>query len=88
MEQSYEDSLPTREELDVIIRNLCVIKKEEFAAFGYDHVEWEEIWHCVSSKYKKSGLPPLHKLVNDILTLKADQFMNWITLQAMKGASF
>lgn len=67
---------------------LCIMKAEEFAVLGYTQVTAEEIWECVSSRYQKTGKPPLHQMVNDILTLKVPDFMNWMTLQAFKGVSF
>jgi len=75
-------------ELDSVIEELCRSKAEEFRLIGYEHVTGEEIWACVSAKYAKSGQPELHKLVNDILSLRAVQFMNFMTLSAYKGSSF
>ena len=75
-------------ELDSVIEELCRSKAEEFRLIGYEHVTGEEIWACVNSKYVKSGQPELHKLVNDILSLRAVQFMNFMTLSAYKGSSF
>ncbi|WP_010270726.1 post-transcriptional regulator [Paenibacillus senegalensis] len=66
---------------------LCIMKAEEFAMLGYTHVTADEIWECVRSRYRKTGPPALHQLVNDILTLKVPDFMNWMTMQAYKGAS-
>lgn len=67
---------------------LCKMKAEEFIQLGYSQVTADEIWECVRSQYKKSGPPALHQMVNDILTLKVSDFMNWMTLQAYKGTSF
>lgn len=76
------------EELDGIIEELCNSKAEEFRLIGYEHVTGKEIWECVSSKYVKKGQPELHDLVNDILSLKVTQFMNFMTLSAYKGTPF
>ncbi len=67
------------------IDSLCASKAEEFRLLGYEHVTGEEIWECVSDKYHKHGMPPLHKVVNDILSLKVTQFMNWMTLSIYKN---
>ncbi|MEW9700097.1 post-transcriptional regulator [Paenibacillus sp. SI8] len=75
-------------ELNEIIESLCLSKVEEFIMLGYEHVSGKEIWDCVSEKYRKTGVPPLHQVVNDILSLKSTQFMNWMTLSAYKGAQF
>ena len=71
-------------ELNKQIENLCRSKAEEFQLMGYDHVKGVEIWKCISAKYTTSQ-PPLHQIVNDILTLKVTTFMNWMTLNAYKG---
>jgi len=72
------------EELNKAIRDICVSKAEEFRMLGYEQVTGEEIWDCVSDKYK-NGTPPLYQVVNDILSLKVTQFMNWMTMNAYKG---
>jgi len=76
------------EELDVMIEELCNSKAEEFWLLGYEHVDGKEIWDCVNAKYAKTGQPELHQLVNDILSLKITQFMNFMTLSAFKGNPF
>ncbi|WP_138495753.1 post-transcriptional regulator [Paenibacillus pinistramenti] len=76
------------QELMKAIDQLCLSKAEEFHLFGYEHVTADDIWECVSSKYKKGGIPPIHRLVNDILTLKATAFMNYLTLSAFRGSRF
>ncbi|WP_027414933.1 post-transcriptional regulator [Aneurinibacillus terranovensis] len=65
---------------------LCRIKASEFSMLGYEGADAEDIWDCVSRKYKE--LPPLHRLTNDILSLKPDRWMNWLTIQAYKGDLF
>jgi hypothetical protein len=73
------------EELEIHIRRLCQSKADEFKILGYEHVTGVEIWDCVNDKYAKTGFPPVYKIVNDILSLKITQFMNWMTMQAYKG---
>lgn len=75
-------------ELNEIIENLCLSKVEEFVLLGYEHVTGKEIWDCVSDKYRKTGVPSLHQIVNDILSLKSTQFMNWMTISMYRGAQF
>jgi hypothetical protein len=75
-------------ELNEIIESLCLSKVEEFILLGYEHVSGKDIWDCVSDKYRKTGNPPLHQIVNDILSLKSTQFMNWMTISMYKGAQF
>jgi hypothetical protein len=78
----------TDDELSVTIESLCESKAEEFRMIGYEHVSGKEVWHCVSDKYNKQGLPALHQIVNDILSLKVTQFMNFMTISAYRGTHF
>lgn len=75
-------------ELESIIQRLCESKVEELHLLGYEHADAEEVWSCVSAKYVKSGMPSLHQLVSDILSLKPTQFMNHLMISAYKGDSF
>lgn len=75
-------------ELSLVIEEMCRSKAEEFHMIGYEHVTPEDIWDCISDKYRKSGVPPLHRIVNDILSLRVTNFMNWLTMSAFKGAHF
>ncbi|MFD2169355.1 post-transcriptional regulator [Tumebacillus lipolyticus] len=83
---SEEREAPDREEdhLEEVVRNMCISKAEELNLLGYEQVTGEDVWACVSSKYKQDSFPPLHKLVNDILTLKAHIFMNWLMMRSLK----
>ena len=72
------------EEYDRQLELLCQSKAEEFHLMGYNAVTSKEVWQCVSEKYKKD-IPPLHQIVNDILSLKITTFMNWMTMNAYKG---
>ncbi|WP_223836335.1 post-transcriptional regulator [Paenibacillus oceani] len=78
-EQMDEPGL-SEEELNETIEQLCRSKAEEFRMIGYEHVTGKEIWDCVSDKYAKMGTPRIHQIVNDILSLKATSFMNWMTM--------
>lgn len=71
-----------------MIEELCISKAEELQLLGYEHVKANEVWQCVSSRYIKLGEPQLHQLVSDILSLKPNQFMNYLLLNAYKGDSF
>ncbi|MCQ4086294.1 post-transcriptional regulator [Saccharibacillus sp. JS10] len=76
------------EELTGAVIDLCRSKAEEFQFLGYEHTTWEEVWNCVNHKYVNKPEPPLHQMVNDILTLRADGMMNYLTLAALKEAPF
>jgi hypothetical protein len=71
-------------ELNELIEGLCISKAEEFQMLGYEQVSGRDIWDCVSDKYRQ-GTPRLHRLVNDILSLKVTQFMNWNTMNVYRG---
>lgn len=70
------------------IEELCLSKAEEFQLIGYEHVTGQEIWECISDSYHKKGTPPLHQIVNDILSLKVTKFMNWMTMSIYKDNRF
>lgn len=70
------------EELNQFIEQLCLSKAEEFQLLGYENVTGKDIWECISEAYEKQGVPLLHQIVNDILSLKVTKFMNWMTLRA------
>lgn len=78
----------SEEELMSTIEMVCLSKVEEMHLIGYEHVTSDDIWNCVNSKYEKEGVPSLHQLVNDILSLKATALMNYMTISAYKGSSF
>ncbi|MEK3720989.1 post-transcriptional regulator [Paenibacillus sp. FSL H8-0034] len=75
-------------ELNELIESICTSKAEEFRMIGYEHVTGREIWECVSDKYQKTGMPALHQIVNDILSLKVTKFMNWMTMSIYKSNPF
>ncbi|MGZ4112449.1 MAG: post-transcriptional regulator [Tumebacillaceae bacterium] len=81
--QPEEKTHLTEQELNEEIAEICNSKAEEMHMLGYEQVTGADVWNCVSSKYKK-GLPPLHRLINDILTLKSTQFMNWLMMNAYR----
>jgi hypothetical protein len=75
--------LLTEEELRSCIEGLCDSKAEEFRMYGYEDVTGEQIWECVSEDYRR-GWPRLNRLVNDIMSLKANRFMNWLLISVYK----
>nr|WP_040950074.1 post-transcriptional regulator [Gorillibacterium massiliense] len=76
------------QKFEEIVEHLCKSKAEEFKLLGYNHISPQDIWQCIDAKYRKTGFPRLHQLVNDIYSLKATDYMNWMTMQAYKGESF
>ncbi len=72
-------------DMNRMIEELCESKAEEFRLLGYEQVTGADIWECVSDGYRKTGMPPLYAVVNDILSLKVTQYMNFITLNLYRG---
>jgi len=86
--RELNDDLIDEDYLNQVIEELCVSKAEEFAMLGYEGVTGKDIWDFVSERYEQKGFPPLHRLINDILSLKPTHYMNWLTLSAYKGKLF
>lgn len=63
---------------------LCAIKEEEFRLMGYDKIDRDEIFSYIKSRHRES-IPPLHRLVGEILSVKPNDVMNWLTLNAYRG---
>ncbi|GIQ70133.1 hypothetical protein XYCOK13_29570 [Xylanibacillus composti] len=93
-EDDYEEDQARNDEewdeayMSRVIEELCISKAEEFRLLGYEQVTGADVWQCVSEPYIKTGMPRLHRIVNDILTLKITKFMNQMTLNAYKGIEF
>lgn len=73
-----------QQELEASLAELCASKAEEFRLLGYESVTPRDIWDCISDRYRGAP-PPLYQLVNDILSLKPNQWMNWMTMGALRG---
>lgn len=73
------------DKLSVEIEDMCRSKAEEFQLLGYEYVTGKDIWDCISRHYAKEGTPPLHKLVNDIYSLKINSYMTYLTVAAYRG---
>lgn len=60
-------------------------KKEELHFMGYESVTESEIWKCILSRAKKQKDEEwrIHQVVNTIMTLSTNDFMNWLTIQAV-----
>ncbi|MDG5470921.1 post-transcriptional regulator [Jeotgalibacillus sp. ET6] len=64
-------------------------KREELHLYGYDSVTEQALWqYLVQKKWKKCNDEiPLYAVVNDILTIKAGDYMNWTTRNEYKASS-
>lgn len=75
--------LLSEDELMYSVEELCNSKAEEFCFYGYENITGEQIWACVSENYRR-GWPRMNRLVNDIMSLKANRFMNWLMISVYK----
>lgn len=64
-------------------------KVEELHFYGYDTATLEDLWsYLVNKKWKKhEGDIPLYMAVNDILTIKSGDFMNYKTRTEYKAST-
>lgn len=81
--RSSRVQLPSEDELMQSVQTLCNSKAEEFRMYGYEDVTGEQIWACVSEEYRH-GRPRLNRLINDIMSLKANVFMNWLMISVYR----
>ncbi|MDF2679935.1 MAG: hypothetical protein K0R47_1125 [Brevibacillus sp.] len=66
------------------VSSICQSKAEEFAMLGYENVTAADVWECVSHTYKE--IPPMHRLVNDVLSLKPNKYMNYLMIQMYRNS--
>ena len=67
------------------IKQLCQSKAEEFAMLGYDNITYKDVWDCVATGFKGSEKPAFHKVVNEILSLKINKYMNYVMINMYKN---
>lgn len=72
------------------VRPALKSKQEEFLIFGYGRVSEEDIWDfLVNKKWRKENNEmKLFQIVQDILSLKVGEFMNYTQVKALKEAEF
>ena len=72
-----------REQLSIVLES----KVEEFQMLGYDRVTKEDVWKCLKTrKWKKVDSDVrLYELVNDVLTLTANEYMTFLTMKAYQA---
>ncbi len=60
-------------------------KVDEFHFLGYDRATVDEVWECTLYQLrKKKEFIHLHAFVNDLLTLKPQTYMTWLTVRSYK----
>jgi hypothetical protein len=63
-------------------------KLEEFELLGYGHINEQEIWDYLEKKRWQKQEKPLHQVVNDILTLKPGDIINFMAMESYKNTSY
>lgn len=65
-------------------------KVDELHLLGYDRVTENEVWECMIKKVwkKQHEEKKLYEVVNDILTLSANDYMNYLSMQALTATDF
>lgn len=59
-------------------------KTEEFHLLGYNTVKPEEVWECLLSKLeRRKDDYQLHQFVAEFFRLSVNEYMNWLTIQAV-----
>ena len=76
---------PYRLELLPVIHSKC----EEFLLLGYDKVSVDYFWDFLKNKkWKKTkeATRSIHQLVNDIMTVKMGEYIQYQTIEAFKDS--
>ncbi|GGI10560.1 post-transcriptional regulator [Gottfriedia solisilvae] len=72
--------------LQVVIES----KLDEFKMLGYDTVSEDELWQCLENTLwrKNEDDPKLFQLVEDILSLTVNDYMNYIRIESFKSPTW
>jgi hypothetical protein len=75
-----------RPQLQVVLKS----KLEEFELLGYDTVSMDDLWDCLknSTWRKMEDEPKLFQLVEDILSLTINDYMNYVRIEAFKSPNW
>ncbi len=71
-------------QLSGFLTDICTNKAEEFRWLGYSGIRAADVWMCLQERYAKDGLPSLHVLVEDIISLQVTEYMDWRRLALYK----
>ncbi|RFB17652.1 post-transcriptional regulator [Bacillus sp. HNG] len=72
------------------VRPVLKSKLEEFELYGYDSVKEDELWKFLKNKKwrKEKEEKLLYQIVNDILSVKVGDYMNYATVEAFKAPNW
>ncbi|WP_332694245.1 post-transcriptional regulator [Halalkalibacter lacteus] len=67
------------------LKPAIISKVDEFHLLGYDRATANEVWDCVLYQLrKKKEFTHINSFVNELLTLKPQTYMTWLTVQSYK----
>lgn len=86
MSTFQQQAIEFKPKLQVVIES----KLDEFRMLGFDTVGEDDLWECLEKTIwrKKEGEPKLFQLVEDILSLTVNDYMNYIRIEAFKSPTW
>ncbi|MFD4703625.1 post-transcriptional regulator [Gottfriedia sp. NPDC058432] len=86
MSTFHQQAAEFKPKLQVVIES----KLDEFRMLGFDTVSEDELWECLERTIwrKKEDEPKLFQLVEDILSLTVNDYMNYIRIEAFKSPTW
>ncbi|WP_338777338.1 post-transcriptional regulator [Metabacillus sp. FJAT-52054] len=71
------------------VRPFMKSKLEEFMILGYDHVSEQELWtYLLKKKWKSKEELMIYKMVSDIMSVRAGEFMNFAAVESYKAPNW
>lgn len=64
------------------------MKADEFELLGYGRIERDEVWKCITENAERGKIEKpfrLHQLVNEVLSLSLNDYMNRLRMEALRG---
>ncbi|PEJ51785.1 MULTISPECIES: post-transcriptional regulator [unclassified Bacillus (in: firmicutes)] len=86
MSTFHQQAAEFKPTLQVVIES----KLDEFRMLGFDTVSEDELWECLEKTIwrKKEEEPKLFQLVEDILSLTVNDYMNYVRIEAFKSPTW
>lgn len=86
MSTFHQQAAEFKPKLQVVIES----KLDEFRMLGFDTVSEDDLWECLERTIwrKKEDEPKLFQLVEDILSLTVNDYMNYIRIEAFKSPTW
>ncbi|WP_088072488.1 post-transcriptional regulator [Gottfriedia luciferensis] len=86
MSTFHEQVAEFKPKLQIVIDS----KLDEFKMLGFDTVSEDELWECLEKTLwrKKEEEAKLFQLVEDILSLTVNDYMNYIRIESFKSPTW